>query len=63
MMFFQHEEHKTNLEDEQWALISPLLPPQKPRGKKRADGRQTIGDSDGMSCLGRLKEWQEEGNI
>jgi transposase len=30
------------LTDEQWALIAPLLPPQKPRGRKRADDRQTL---------------------
>jgi transposase len=30
------------LSDEQWALIAPLLPPQKPRGRKRADDRQTL---------------------
>jgi transposase len=32
------------LTDEQWALIAPLLPPQKPRGRKRADDRQTLED-------------------
>jgi transposase len=30
------------LSDEQWARIAPLLPPQKPRGRKRADDRQTL---------------------
>jgi len=30
------------LTDEQWARIAPLLPPQKPRGRKRADDRQTL---------------------
>ena len=28
--------------DSQWALIVPLLPPRKPRGRKRADDRQTL---------------------
>ncbi|MCL0049331.1 IS5 family transposase [Dehalococcoidia bacterium] len=30
------------LTDEQWALILPLLLPQKPKGRKRADDRQTL---------------------
>ncbi len=30
------------LTDEQWVLITPLLPPQKPRGRKQADDRQTL---------------------
>jgi len=30
------------LGEEQWALIAPLLPPQKPRGRKRADDRQAL---------------------
>jgi len=28
--------------DSQWPLVAPLLPPQKPRGRKRADDRQTL---------------------
>jgi transposase len=30
------------LRDDQWALIAPLLPPPKPRGRPRADDRRTI---------------------
>ncbi|MCL0070776.1 transposase [Dehalococcoidia bacterium] len=30
------------LTDKQWALILPLLLPQKPKGRKRADDRQTL---------------------
>ncbi len=30
------------LKDDQWALIAPLLPPPKPRGRPRADDRRTI---------------------
>lgn len=30
------------LTDEQWVRIAPLLPPPKPRGRRRADDRQTL---------------------
>jgi transposase len=30
------------LQDDQWALIEPLLPPQKGRGRRRADDRRTL---------------------
>jgi transposase len=30
------------LQDDQWALIQPLLPPQKRRGRRRADDRRTL---------------------
>jgi len=30
------------LTDEQWGRIAPHLPPQKPRGRRRADDRQTL---------------------
>lgn len=30
------------LTDKQWAFILPLLLPQKPKGRKRADDRQTL---------------------
>jgi transposase len=30
------------LTDEQWRCIAPHLPPQKPRGRRRADDRQTL---------------------
>jgi transposase len=30
------------LQEEQWALIAPLLPPPKARGRPRADDRRTI---------------------
>jgi transposase len=30
------------LRDDQWALIAPLLPPPKVRGRPRADDRRTI---------------------
>ena len=30
------------LTDEQWAIIAPFLPPQKARGRRRADDRQTM---------------------
>lgn len=30
------------LRDDQWALIAPLLPLPKPRGRPRADDRQTV---------------------
>lgn len=33
---------KGEISDRQWALIAPLLPPQKPRGRRRADDRQTL---------------------
>lgn len=32
----------TELNDAQWALIVPLLPPQNRRGRPRADDRQTL---------------------
>lgn len=35
---------KKLLTDEQWALIAPLLPPQKARGRRRADDHQTLED-------------------
>ncbi len=28
--------------DTHWSLIAPLLPAQKPRGRRRADDRQTL---------------------
>jgi transposase len=31
-----------DLRDDQWALIAPLLPPPKARGRPRADNRRTI---------------------
>jgi transposase len=30
------------LRDDQWALIEPLLPAQKRRGRRRADDRRTL---------------------
>jgi transposase len=30
------------LRDDQWALIAPLLPPPKQRGRPRADDRRTV---------------------
>jgi transposase len=34
--------YQTNVTDEQWDLIFPLLPPQPARGRKRRNDRQTI---------------------
>jgi len=31
-----------DLTDEQWALIQPVLPPPKKRGRPRADDRQVL---------------------
>ncbi|MEK7872706.1 MAG: IS5 family transposase [Chloroflexota bacterium] len=33
---------KAELRDVQWAIIAPLLPPRKRRGRPRADDRQTL---------------------
>lgn len=33
---------KGELRDVQWAIIAPLLPPRKRRGRPRADDRQTL---------------------
>ena len=33
--------YSTNLTDEQWSLIEPLLPPQPSTGRKRTDDRKT----------------------
>jgi len=30
------------LSDERWSLVAPLLPPQRPRGRKEADDRQAL---------------------
>jgi len=56
------------LTEEQWARIAPLLPPQKPRGRKRADDHQTLEgilwarwqDLPKECCHRRLREWQEQ---
>jgi len=32
----------TELTDEQWQLLEPLLPPRRPRGRPRADDRNTL---------------------
>jgi transposase len=45
LLSFLKEEGSAAMEeisDSQWALLAPLLPPQKPRGRKRADDRQTL---------------------
>ena len=32
----------TELADEQWGSLAPLLPPRRPRGRPRADDRKTL---------------------
>src|ERR687898_1785643 len=32
----------TELTDEQWGSLAPLLPPRRPRGRPRADDRKTL---------------------
>jgi transposase len=32
----------TELTDEQWSNLAPLLPPRRPRGRPRADDRKTL---------------------
>jgi putative transposase len=36
------QRYATDLTDEQWALLDPLLPPPKPRGRPRADLREVL---------------------
>ncbi|MCL0103983.1 IS5 family transposase [Dehalococcoidia bacterium] len=45
------------LTDKQWALISPLLPPQKPKGRKRADDRQTL---EGILWVLKTGSWWQD---
>ena len=44
------ERYASDLSDEEFALIEPLLPPVKPRGRKRTDPR----DSKRGKTLGKL---------
>jgi transposase len=45
------------LTDEQWRCIAPHLPPQKPRGRRTADDRQTL---EGILWVLKLgSRWQD----
>ena len=44
------QRYETDLTDEQWALLDPLLPPPKPLGRPRADLREVL---NGLLYLNR----------